>query len=205
MNYLLNIYLTPYLENKEKIVGNVIAEFIKYSRRVKYNSGVEEGISIHNRLCDFMKNNEAFNRSKSRVNPKYTRYSNDIVKLYYSHFMAAHWDTLTESTLENSVKNTYLILLESFDIVPSKLKKMLPALLSSPGLGSMKTVGGLHHFIGELSRKGFCVGYLQNTMEDLLVNYAVFKEDFDIFIEDLKEFGHKLKAEEESFALANAS
>lgn len=206
MNYLINIYLAPYLGNKEKVVGNTIAEFIKYSKRVQYAEQVEEGIFLNNSVWNFMKDHPAFIKSKSKINPKFTRYSNDIVKMFYSHFLAANFEKYSDTSLETAIKNTYLILLENYEVVPSKLRKMLPMLTGVNGLSSTKTVGGVHNFIVGLGSKGYCVGYLQNTLQDLLVNYGSYKEDFEEFMVDFKNFAMKLADDKEKVAiLANAS
>lgn len=208
MNYLINIYLSQYLESREKVVGNFMGEFVKSTKYSSLPFSVVEGIFINNRLLTFMKAHPAVIRSRKRVNPRFTKYSMDIVQLFYGHLLAKNWGICNkghENNFEEAINNTYYTLIENFDNVPYKLRKMLPALISSNGLWNISSIGGLHNFIVDLSSKGFCVANLQNSLQDLMQDYSAFTADFNEFFVDLEKFAESLNQDKKLPVLAHAS
>jgi len=208
MNYLINIYLSQYLESRDKVVGNFIGEFVKSNKYSSLPFSVVEGIFINNRLLAFMKAHPAVIRSRKRINPRFTKYSIDIVQLFYGHLLAKNWSICNkghENNFEEAINNTYYTLIENFDNVPYKLRKMLPVLISSNGLWNISSIGGLHNFIVDLSSKGFCVANLQNSLQDLMQDYSAFTADFNEFIVDLEKFAESLNQEKKLSVLAHAS
>jgi acyl carrier protein phosphodiesterase len=208
MNYLVNIYLSQFLDSREKLIGNFIGEFVKSSKYSNIPFPIVEGIFINNRLLSFMKGHPAVIRSRKRINPRFNKYSLDIVQLFYGHLLAKNWRSLNkghETDYEEAVNNVYYALIENFDAVPYKLRKMLPSLISSNGLWNISTIGGLHNFIVELSSKGFCVANLQNSLQDLMHEYSAFEEDSKEFFRDFEKFAESLVQEKMQHVLAHAS
>jgi acyl carrier protein phosphodiesterase len=210
MNYLFNLFLVEQLLIKDQKLGVLIADCIKYSRKKNYDPLVEKGIAYQIKMDEFIKNHPSFNDTKKRIDPKFTRFANEVVKLYYNHFLVTYWNQYSEFDLPVSVSNAYLDLTFSWEHTPQKLHKLIPILVSSPGIVQLKTIGGMHSFIDAVSRKGLCVAFLQNSLLDLSNNYHSIKEDFKIFMKDLQQFVINIDKEEENkessyVLLANAS
>ena len=210
MNYLINIYLSQYFQNNDKIVGNFISDFVKPSSYSKYSYEVVEGMLHNSRMQSYMKSHPAFERSKGRLNPKYSKYSADIVQLFYGHFLAARWNKNNQMDIESAVNNNYYMLLESFNLVPYKLRRILPVLISPKGISKIGTLGGLNSFIAELGKKGYIISNLQYTLQDLMADYSGFQQDFEELFADVNKFAFNAfsntEAENSSdFVFAHAS
>ncbi|MBX9853076.1 MAG: ACP phosphodiesterase [Cytophagaceae bacterium] len=210
MNYLITIYLSQYFQNNDKIVGNFIGDFVKPSNYSKYTYNVVDGMLHNSRVQSYMKSHPSFERSKGRLNPRYSKYSAEIVQLFYGHFLAANWNKNSQTDIESAVNNNYYIILESFDLVPYKLRRMLPVLISPKGISNIGTIGGLNSFIAELGKKGYIISNLQYTLQDLMAEYSGFQQDFEQFFADLNKFAfntfsHKEEENTSEFVLAHAS
>jgi acyl carrier protein phosphodiesterase len=198
MNYLIDIYIGHSIANKNIAMGNIIANYSKYCRQGLYNYGseTEKGILFNKQINKFILSNSNFIASKSRINKKFTRYGNEVVKIYYSHFFATNWKSLTGISLEESLDQFSDAVLKSNEEIPRKLRNAIPLLISPTGLRIIDSVGGLHQFLGQLSNKGYCVAFLQYTLQDLLTDYASFKSDWNSFMNDLDSYLYILNKRE---------
>jgi acyl carrier protein phosphodiesterase len=209
MSYLFDLFLIQHLISREQILGVIIADYIKFSPKKKYDPLVEEGILYHSKMESFIKNHPSFNISKNRIDPKFNRFSNQIVKIYYSHFFAIYWENYSATELPVSVTEVYVNYTENGEIAPRKLKKLIPVLVSPSGITGLTTIGGIHNFIEAISSKGGCLSYLQNTLVDLVNNYNLFREDFEVFMKDFQQFAMEIRndgnSKQDYYYLANAS
>ncbi len=128
MNFLAHALLSG--ENKKVILGGIIADSIKGKAIELYDKEVKWGIKLHRLIDNFTDNNEIFKKSVSRLEPKFKRYSSVVADIYYDHFLSANFHLYSSLSLNSFVELVYKVLIENYDILPQRNKKILPFMVT---------------------------------------------------------------------------
>ena len=94
MNFLAHLYLSG--DDKEIMLGNLIADSVKGNAILDFNEGVQEGIRLHRRIDHFTDEHPIVQRSKERLRPKYHKFAGVVTDMFYDHFLARDWDHYSE-------------------------------------------------------------------------------------------------------------
>ena len=192
MNYLAHIYLSG--DNTLTTLGNFFADGIKGKDYKKYPSDIQIGILLHRAIDTFTDAHPIVRQSTKRLHQKYGHYSGVIVDILYDHFLAKNWSQYSSEPLESYVEHFYDTLEEHFDILPSRIQRMMPYMISDNWLLSYASIDGIQKVLEGMNRRTKNRAQMYRAVEDLQEFYSDFESEFTIFFAELRSYSkEKLK------------
>ena len=190
MNYLAHAFLSG--NNEDIILGGFIADAVKGNPVKNYDGFVLQGIRIHRLIDDYTSHHPVFSSSRKRVNNKY---SGVIVDMFYDHFLAINWHDYSKIPLKEFTSGIYKIVFKKYLILPAKIKKMLPFMMSSDWLASYADLTILQkNFEGLASRTQFNSG-MEYAVDELKKNYDLYNLEFKDFFQDVMNYSKTILKE----------
>ena len=189
MNFLAHLYLSG--KNDEIALGNFIADAVKGKAILNYEGNIKKGILLHREIDSFTDNHEIFKKSKTHLNDKYGRYSGVIVDIFYDHFLAANWKNYSKPELKEFTSNAYKFTIKRYKILPKKIKRILPFMIAQNWLAGYANLKDLKRVFYGMDRRTDFKSGMKDAVEDLLINYHDFEEEFKTFFPDVIGFVEK--------------
>ncbi|MBL0104451.1 MAG: DUF479 domain-containing protein [Bacteroidetes bacterium] len=186
MNFLAHIYLSG--SDKELMIGNFIADFVKGKQKDSYPDGIRKGIELHRAIDDFTDHHPMTGESKARLRPLYRKYSGVIVDLYYDHFLAANFTRYSDLTLVEYSAQTYRYISEYESILPDGVKFFLPYMVEKNWLLNYATVAGIGRALSGLSTRVSFENKMNESVRELEQYYELFENEFTRFFPELVTF-----------------
>jgi acyl carrier protein phosphodiesterase len=201
MNHLANLYLSR--NRGDLMLGCLIGEIVRTTNQDKYNELIVEGIELNKNISTFSAQHPAYDRSKKRLHPKYSKHAGKIIDIFYDHFLAANWAKYNDSTLQEFCTETYQFINEHYTVLPYKLRKLTNVMIQDNWLFHYSSVEGIHRYMREITRRDTFQTNLEYSLEDLIQHYNDFKADFEEFFPDLIAYTkEQLKKYEEELQMA---
>lgn len=189
MNFLAHIYLSGITE--DILLGNFIADMVKGRQIENFHQGIVEGIMLHRKIDSFTDTHPVVDQSKMRLRNKYRLYSGVVVDMFYDHYLARNWNEYSRHSLTRFVKEAYHVLLKNYFLLPIRAKNVLPYMVSMNWLVNYADTNRLkRHFEGMAMRTPFKSG-MENAVEDLLLHYDEFENEFRTFFPELISYVEK--------------
>ncbi len=186
MNYLAHIYLSG--DNELVTIGNFIADGIKGNRYKKYDRDIQIGILLHRHIDTYTDAHETVRQSTKRLHEKYSHYSGVIVDILYDHFLAKNWSNYSDTPLEDYVEHFYASLEENFEILPARIQKMMPYMITDNWLLSYASIEGIAKVLAGMNRRTKHKSGMNEAVNELEEFYGEFEEEFTSFFEELINF-----------------
>src|SRR5690554_7924341 len=124
MNFLAHIYLSG---NNELItIGNFMADGIRGNKYEGYPPEVQVGILLHREIDTFTDAHPIVRQRTKRLHENYGHFSGVIMDILYDHFLAKNCIIHSNIPLNVYVNHFYETLQAHFDILPPRIKHMLP-------------------------------------------------------------------------------
>ncbi len=192
MNYLAHIYLSG--DDKGIIIGNFIADGIKGKNYKTYPHAIQKGILLHRAIDTFTDSHPIVKKSTARLHKKHGHYSGVVVDVFYDHFLAKNWDVYSSKPLAVFIAQFYKLLQNNYLVLPKRIQKMLPAMVSENWLLSYQSLQGISTIFNKMYKRIPRETNLNFAILDLEKDYSLFENDFTLFFEELKLFSEqKLK------------
>jgi acyl carrier protein phosphodiesterase len=190
MNFLAHIYLSG--ESKEIIIGNFIADAVRGSNFSLYSPGVIAGIKLHHKIDGFTDSHPIVSESKKRLRLKYGKYSAVIVDIFYDHFLALDWSLYSKTPLQEYAVKTYELMSENIHIMPPKVHQILPYMISENWLFNYSKLDGIQSTLEGMSRRARFESGMEKSIEDLKMDYELYRKEFHNFFPELQKFVNNL-------------
>jgi acyl carrier protein phosphodiesterase len=195
MNHLLNIYVSKKISD-QVLIGNYIGNWVKPSHYSNYPEEIQNGILMNRKIDEFIKKSPVFERSRKRLKPYFIKHSTLIINIFYDHFLALNWKQYTSVSLNISSQEAYSKLMENMPFITHKFKCIVPGLFTGGYINNLTTLAGVHYFMLYITKKDNFPTSLYATIEDLIQNYNLFKNDFEEFLLELNNYISKMHSEE---------
>jgi len=193
MNYLAHIYLSG--ENDLITIGNFIADGIKGKSYKKYPDDIQIGILLHRNIDTFTDAHPIVRQSTKRLHEKYGHYSGIIVDILYDHFLAKNWSTYSDVPLKEYVGNFYNSLETHYDLLPLRIQKMMPYMMTDNWLLSYASIEGISRVLDGMNRRTKNRSGMNEAVHELELFYNEFETEFSTFFDKLVTFSkQKLEA-----------
>lgn len=192
MNFLAHLYLSG--DNEDIITGNFIADHVKGNGINKFSESIRDGIFLHREIDQFTDSHPQFILSKNRLVPNYRKYAGVIVDMYYDHFLSAFWQQYSDEPIEKFTRRMYKILLKRFLMLPAKTKRILPFMAKDNWLVGYGNPEGLGRALSGMAYRTPFESGMENAVNDLQENYALFKQEFEAFFPEIIEYTNMQKA-----------
>lgn len=165
MNFLAHIYLSG--DDEGVIIGNFIADGIKGKQYQKYPPSVAKGILLHRNIDTFTDSHPTVHKSTARLHKKYGHYSGVIVDILYDHFLAKNWHIYSDVPLSSFVQSFYDLLHKNIDILPERIKHMMPYMITDNWLYNYATINGIGKILAQMNRRTKGVAKMDQAVMEL--------------------------------------
>ena len=189
MNFLAHIYLSG--DNDLITIGNFIADGIKGKNYTKYPKDVQTGILLHREIDTYTDAHNTVRQSTKRLHDKYGHYSGVIVDILYDHFLAKNWAKYSPTPLDVYVQQFYDSLETHYIILPHRIKKMIPFMLTDNWLLSYASIDGISRVLDGMNRRTKNRSGMDRAVTELELFYTQFEKEFSDFFNDLIIFSNK--------------
>lgn len=189
MNYLAHIYLSG--NNKMVTIGNFIADGIRGKKYKTYPIEVQKGILLHRQIDTFTDAHPTVRQSTKKLHKNYGHYSGIIVDILYDHFLAKNWSKYSDIPLEDYAENFYQILTDNIEILPQRILKMMPHLISGNWLLSYATKEGIAKVLDGMNKRTKNRSQMNLATKELDLFYDEFEAEFTSFFEELIAFSEE--------------
>jgi len=190
MNFLAHIYLSG--EEEGTIIGNFIADGIKGKKYLNYPAEIQKGILLHRAIDTFTDGHPTVKQSTARLHKNYRHYSGVIVDILYDHFLAKNWNDYHEQPLAEFVDDFYDLLGKNFEILPTRIQRMMPYMMADNWLLSYATIPGISTILTQMNRRTQRrtqhYAKLNIAVMELEQYYTEFEEEFTSFFAELISF-----------------
>lgn len=189
MNYLAHIYLSG--DNELVTIGNFIADGIKGKSYKTYSIDIQKGILLHRHIDTFTDAHETVRLSTKRLHKKYSHYSGVIIDILYDHFLAKNWKNYCSVPLEDYIDHFYDSLERNYEILPSRIQKMMPYMLADNWLVSYASIEGISRVLDGMNRRTKNRSSMNEAVVELEAFYTEFENEFSSFFDELIIFSNQ--------------
>lgn len=186
MNYLAHAYLSG--DSAQLKVGNFLGDWVKGSDYLHYPEEVGRGIMIHRDIDSFTDRHPIAKQSASRFLSRYAKYAGVIIDILYDHFLAANWSDFSKDPLHTYIMQLNTIMINSWAILPERLKKYLPAFMEENWMERYATLDGIRDVLNTMSRRTSLPSETEFSMAIIESYYEDFKQEFYEFFFAIIEF-----------------
>lgn len=197
MNYLAHIYLSG--DNDMVTIGNFIADGIKGLTYKTYPKEIQIGILLHRNIDSFTDAHPVFRQSTKRLHKKYGHYSGIIVDILYDHFLAKNWNKYSNISLETYTEYFYKLLENHHELLPLRIQKMIPYMLTDNWLVSYASLDGILKVLEGMNRRTKNRSRMDEAINELNDFYSEFETEFTTFFDELIQFS-KVKLQEHTLS-----
>ena len=192
MNFLAHIYLSG--DDEGVIIGNFIADGIKGKKYEKYPDPIRKGILLHRAIDTYTDAHPTVRQSTKRLHKNYGHYSGVIVDILYDHFLAKNWNDYHEQPLDSFVEDFYELLRNNYQLLPVRIKRMMPYMISDNWLLSYRTVKGISKILSQMNVRTKGVSRMNFAVVELEEHYEQFEEEFTTFFAEIIAYSENKRA-----------
>jgi acyl carrier protein phosphodiesterase len=189
MNYLAHIYLSG--DNDLVTIGNFIADGIKGKDYKNYSKDIQIGILLHRNIDTYTDAHKTVRLSTKRLHENYGHYSGVIVDILYDHFLAKNWSKYSNVKLDEYVDTFYGSLEDHFEMLPSRIQKMMPYMISDNWLLSYASIEGISKVLEGMNRRTKNRSGMDKAINELELFYTEFESEFSSFFDELIAFSNE--------------
>ncbi|WP_299227730.1 acyl carrier protein phosphodiesterase [uncultured Psychroserpens sp.] len=186
MNFLAHIYLSG--DNDLITVGNFIADGIRGKRYKSYTNAIQIGVLLHREIDTYTDAHPIVRQSTKRLHKNYGHYSGVIVDILYDHFLAKNWADYSSEPLADYVERFYDSLETHFEILPSRIQKLMPYMIADNWLLSYAEIEGIQRVLNGMNRRTKLKSGMHLATNELRTFYTEFENEFTAFFKELETF-----------------
>lgn len=186
MNFLAHIYLSG--DHEFITIGNFISDGIRGKQYKKFSKEIQIGILLHRQIDTFTDAHPIVRQSTKRLHENYSHYSGVIVDILYDHFLAKNWNQYSNIPLDIYVDHFYESLKTNFEILPSRIQKMLPYMMAGNWLLNYANIEGIQGVLDGMNRRTKYISGMDKATYELQTYYSEFENEFTQFFEELRRF-----------------
>lgn len=187
MNYLAHALLAS--ESPEVLVGGLMGDFVKGRVPPDLPASIRHGIVVHRRIDRFTDSHELVLASKKLVSPERRRFAGIMVDVFFDHFLARHWQQYSCDSLTQFTSDVYRTLYRHWNVLPTRLRRILPFMADDDWLASYYDVRAIHASIDGISlRRLKRENTLYQGASELERSYPEFEQYFLEFFPKLMDF-----------------
>ncbi len=186
MNFLAHLQLSG--NNEQVKIGNFIGDAVKGKSYQKFAPDIQKGILLHRKIDYYTDRHDITRNLNTFFAPQYGKYAGIVVDIIYDYYLANNWNNYSNLQLEQFISDTYSLLMFNFGVLPLKIKKFLPFLISKNRLLSYRKISGIESVLTVMAKYTSLPNEPQFAIEVLKENTEYFQEKFIVFYKDINEF-----------------
>jgi acyl carrier protein phosphodiesterase len=193
MNYLAHLYLAD--DSDEFLIGSFLGDFVKGALGDRYSEEISRGIIFHRKIDAYADAHERTLASRNLFSPERRRFAGIIVDICYDHFLAKHWINYSDIKLSVFISYVYETLQKFNEILPEKLKPILPRMIKQNWLESYQFIEGVEITLNRISKRITKKNSLKGSIEEIRLNYNALEKDFLDFFPDVVAYAKSYRWE----------
>ena len=175
-----------------------MADSVRGKKYKLYPREFQIGILLHRAIDSYTDAHQTFRKSTKRLHKNYSHYSGVIVDIFYDHYLAKNWNEYSDKPLETYAEDFYNQLENNYEILPEKLKKMMPHIISGNWLLSYASIDGIQRVLDGMNRRTKFRSQMNLATVELKDHYKEFENEFKMFFAELMAYSQlRLKELEE--------
>lgn len=186
MNFLAHIYLSG--DDTKIKIGNFIADGIRGKDYENYETDIKTGILLHRQIDSYADAHPTFRLSTKRLHKNYGHYAGVIVDILYDHFLAKNWDSYSDIPLDEYVEDFYQALENHFDILPNRIKHLMPYMIADNWLYNYQSIEGISRVLDGMNRRTKNRSKMNKAINELQEFYTEFEAEFTSFFKEMINF-----------------
>lgn len=199
MNYLAHLHLSNH--RPMLTIGNMIADFINNKQVEFYSPAVQMGIQLHRLIDTYTDQHPIVRQGTERLRPSQGKYAPVVIDILYDHLLAVNWEKYSTISLADFAKKQYVLLEENLEILPKKLQKNLPKMISGNWLEGYGQEKGIRYTLERMDERTKFPSSFVTAFDTLQEFYDLFEEEFNRFYPELIQ--KSLKFQTDNFVPKN--
>jgi acyl carrier protein phosphodiesterase len=183
MNFLAHLVLSP--KEKNFILGNLAADFLRGSEKKLLPESVQSGILMHQFVDRFTDAHILVKASKGRLKNHFRLLSGVLTDVFYDHFLAKDFEQIANISLEEFCEYIYETLESNIAKLPPRLQHFVPIMIRENILFSFRELRGIQAALTRINyriKKKFSTELAMASLRDI---YGFIESDFRKFFPDL--------------------
>lgn len=194
MNILAHGYLSG--RNEALILGNFIGDFIKgdpASARHDLTPGEIAGVRLHRAIDTFTDAHPDVAAVRDLLHPRCHKYAGAAVDIFFDHFLAVNFQSLTSESLSDFVPYFYHVLQDNVLRLPMPAMRMADYMIRQDWLTGYQSIEGIDRSLKGVSRRTVYPSGLDTAIEDLEQFYDQIYSHFNYFWTALVEHVRQIR------------
>ena len=113
-----------------------------------------------------------------------------VMDNFYDHYLAKNWSKYSDIPLKDYTAHFYKILKEKHDILPLKVQRLMPYMISGNWLLSYADIEGIKKVLEGMNSRTKYVSKMNLAVNDLKEYYTEFEVEFTLFFDELIKFSN---------------
>ena len=191
MNFLAHFYLAG--GDEGLILGNFLADYVRGRKYEEYPEHVRRGILQHRGIDDFTDTHDTVDRTKSRLRPKYGKYSPVICDVFYDYVLGSNWKDYSDQDLSSFAQGIYEVLHDNSSLLPERAQMTLGFMSGKNWLYHYSSYYGIEKALQGLNRRASFDNDMHLAIHDLKEDGKSVELEFREFFPDLQAFAQSFK------------
>lgn len=182
MNLLAHAYLSG--RDVERLIGNFIGDFIKGdpdNPRHQLTPGEIVGVRLHRVIDSFTDEHPDVAAIRDLLHPRCHKYAGAAVDIFFDHFLAVNFLSLTGEHLTDFVAYVYGTLQQHLTRLPVPAVRMTDYMIRQDWLNNYRLLEGVDRSLKGVSRRTAFPSGLDTAIDDLEQYYSFIGEHFTRF------------------------
>lgn len=184
MNYLAHLYLSHHDEGL--LVGNFIGDHVKDKDLEQLPDTICAGVQMHREIDHFTDTHPITRQLRNTLFDSYRHQSRVIVDLFYDHFLAADFESISGKSLSGFTQMVQNNLNKHTTNMPLSAQKYLEAMEKHDWLGQYASPEGLKAILEMMSRR--------KNMPDMGTSVKILSKDYGFYERSFYHFFRDLQA-----------
>lgn len=167
MNFLAHSLLG--FDDSELVAGQFCGDFVRGRDLSRFPVGIERGIRLHRYLDRFADTYEPLQASRQEMTELPRRFSGIVVDVLFDHFLATHWEQVSNIPLNDHARNVHRDLRIHEPLLPDSLKRFMDALEEHDILVNNRLLSSIEYTLLRLSKRSPKFSPLAMNQEQLKV------------------------------------
>ncbi len=163
----------------------MIADFINNKQVAFYSPEVQAGIKLHRFIDTYTDQHPVVRQGTERLRPTQGKYAPVVIDILYDHLLAVNWDKYSTMSLAEFAQKQYVLLEENLKILPKKLQKNLPKMISGNWLEGYGKEKGIRYTLERMDERTKFPSSFVTAFDTLQESFVLFENEFNTFYPEL--------------------
>ncbi len=160
-----------------------MGDFVKGTVSTDLPDQLSRHLKLHRHIDRLTQNNEFFQISRRRLDPRFRYARSILVDVFYDHFLAIRWNEYSSQPLADFAQDIYCGLQECFDLLPSPLQNQLPRMIEYDWLTSYQRTDVIQRVLIRLEERLQHKIPLSEGFDQLGLSQTELETDFATFMD----------------------